>query len=172
MFQKVNDLYEHGARHFLFIYVPTIENAPLNKNNSLNFTSSDTTYFNIQVKNNGRDFFNAHPDTNVLIYDSFMEFQYIMDNKEKFGIDNITDSCENSGNGNCGTSDETHFWHNDLHPSYRVQEALGSDIHEFLTSKQVTRNLRAQESAAFNLSVNFKSVLLLNAILLLTLLFI
>ncbi|KAG4107650.1 hypothetical protein H8356DRAFT_1623987 [Neocallimastix lanati (nom. inval.)] len=171
LFQKADILYNHGARHFLFIYVPTIERSPLGKNGSLNFTNSDITYFNTQVKNHGRDFFNTYPDINVLIYDAYMEFQYIMDNKEKYGIDNINDSCENSGNSNCGTTDENFFWHNDIRPSYRVHEALGRDIHDFLSSKQVTRDLRYKDSAAFNLKINFKSLLLCNAIILLTLLF-
>lgn len=171
MFQKADDLYNHGARHFLFLYVPTIEKAPLNKDDSLSFATADTTYLNTQIKNLGKEFWNAHQDTNVLIYDTYMEFNYIMDNKEKYGIDNITDSCENSGNSNCGTSDENFFWHNDIHPSHRVHEVLANDIHNFLTSKQVTRNLNA-ESAASNLNINTKSLLLWNAILLLALLFI
>ncbi|ORX85699.1 hypothetical protein BCR32DRAFT_216830 [Anaeromyces robustus] len=173
-FQTMENLYQHGARHFLLIYVPTIEKAPLNRGNSLYFTYDDTTYYNTQVNNRAKEFSTTHPDCNVLVYDSFMEFNYIMDNKNAFGINNIVDSCVESGADDCG-KDETHFWHNDLHPSHVVQEALGQDIYEFLDSKKVVRAVPSDvegnaESGAF--TFNLKSLFLWNAIFLLSLLFI
>jgi len=178
-FQKIEDLYKHGARHFLVIYVPTIEKSPLNRGNSLSFTNPDTTYYNTQVNNHAKEFAATHPDSNVLVYDAYMEFNYIMDNRNAFGINNIVDSCVDSGADDCG-KDETHFWHNDLHPSHVVQEALGQDIYEFLDSKKVVRDIptdvegkiegNAEASGAF--TFNLKSLFLWNAIIILSLLFI
>jgi len=162
-FQKVQDLYEHGARHFLFIYVPTIEKSPLNKDNSLYFGYDDTTYYNTRVKNFASNFASTHPDTNVLVYDSYMEFNYIMDHKDEFGIENISDSCEDSGS-NCNKKDCTYFWHDKIQPSVRVHEALAQDIHEFLTSRQVTVY---DEQYAGASSINCRTLLLWNAILVL-----
>jgi len=166
-FQKVQELYEHGARNFLFIYVPTIEKSPLNKDDSLYFGYTDATNYNTQVKNNARDFSISHPDCNVLVYDAYMEFNYIMDNKGKFGIENISDSCENSGD-KCDKK-TNYFWYNNLYPTYRVQEAVGQDIHEFLTSRQVNVYDAQLQSGASTFT--FKSLFLWNAILFLSLFF-
>ncbi|OUM56137.1 carbohydrate esterase family 16 protein [Piromyces sp. E2] len=160
-FQKVQELYEHGARHFLFIYVPAIERSPLNKDNSLYFANADTTYYNNKVKTFASNFASTHPDTNVLVYDAYMEYNYIMDHKDEFGIENIADSCEDTGS-KCDDKDSTFFWHDKIRPSVRVQEAVAQDIHEFLTSRQV--NVRDEQ---FSGATSVKSFLFWNAILVL-----
>jgi len=159
-FQKVQDLYEHGARHFLFIYVPTIEKSPLNKDNSLYFGYADTTYYNTKVKNFASNFASTHPDVNVLVYDAYMEFNYIMDHKDEFGIENITDSCEDTGS-KCDKKDSTYFWHDKIRPSVRVQEAVAQDIHEFLTSRQVTVYDEQYNTSG---AVSYRTLLFWNAI--------
>jgi len=163
-FEKVQGLYDHGARHYLFINVPQIEKFPLNKNNSLYFGNSDIPYYNDKVKSFAINFANTHPDCNVLIYDAYTEFNYIMDNMKDFGIENISDSCRGSGE-QCEKNTK-YFWYNDIQPSYRVQEALGQDIHEFLVSRQVTVNDSKLDSSATTTSI--KMLLLWNAILFLT----
>jgi len=161
-FQKVQELYEHGARHFLFIYVPNIDKSPLNKDNSLYFANSDVTYYNTKVKAFGSNFASTHPDTNVLIYDAYMEYNYIIDHKDEFGIENVADSCQDSGS-KCDKKDSTYFWYDKIQPSVRVQEALAQDLHEFLTSRQVTVIDEQYNSGAFSV----KSFLFWNAILVL-----
>lgn len=156
IFDKVQGLYNHGAKNFLFIYVPTIEKSPLNKDNSLYLGYSDTTYYNDKIKNYAINFANTHSDCNVFIYDAYMEYNYILENKEEFGIENISDNCQSSKE-KCG-KDTKYFWYNDIQPSYRVQEALGQDIHEFLTSRQVVIHNSKVISAAS--TINFKNLLL------------
>ncbi|ORX47856.1 hypothetical protein BCR36DRAFT_330000 [Piromyces finnis] len=165
-FQKMQDLYDHGARHFLIIYVPAIEKSPLNKSNALSFGESDATYYNAKINDYSSNFSSTHPDTNILIYDADMEFKYIMENKGEFGIENITDSCEDTSS-DCDNKDSTFFWSNNIQPSVRVQEALAQDIHEFLTSRQVTviDEQYATESSAS--SINYRTFLFWNAIIVL-----
>jgi len=144
MFKMIEGCYKEGARNFMFITVPNIEKCPRYSSSSLDLEikSYIQTYNNV-LNNHAKEFQASHPDTNVMVYDSYSEFEYIMENKLKYGIINTTSECNGMKFGTfrfygifniCDTM--KYFWADFIHPTPAVHEPLAYDIDAFLQAHE------------------------------------
>eukprot|EP00833_Pecoramyces_ruminatium_P002818 jgi/Orpsp1_1/1176850/evm.model.c7180000059258.1 len=142
MFNMIEGMYKEGARNFMFIYVPPIEKCPVYSNGMNPNIKTDVPNYNNNLNKYAKNFQASHPDTNVFVYDSYNEFDYIMENKSKYGITNIDSTCGGGfgfgfgwGNGNNCNSD-TYFWKDVIHPTPTVHKPLAEDMNDFLEANE------------------------------------
>jgi hypothetical protein len=148
MFSMVEGMYKEGARHFMFIYVPNIEKCPTYANN--NTIKTYVPIYNNNLNKYAKNFQATHPNTNVMVYDSYTEFEYIMENKAQYGITNITGTCGGFsfggfGFGGWGQSNncdpKNYFWADVIHPTPAVHEPLAVDMDVFLQANEKNQKL-------------------------------
>ncbi|ORX76943.1 hypothetical protein BCR32DRAFT_196619, partial [Anaeromyces robustus] len=130
MFNMVNDMYDNGAKNFMFIYVPPMEKFPAYINNRNTNIKTEVINFNENLNKFAKNFQATHLDTNVLVYNSYDEFNYIMENKNEYNIEDITYECKVNNYQIC----ETYFWMDDFHPTQTIHKYLAEDINEFLNT--------------------------------------
>lgn len=134
-FRLMEELYGYGARNFLLLNVPSIENSPWH---TTIYPNPDIKYqvesFNELLAEYARDFYKEHQDINLFIYDAHSEFLYVEENYKKFGITTITETCSDLNNPDetC-LPKEQYYWGNGLHPTFVVHEALTTDLCKFLS---------------------------------------
>jgi len=133
MSNLISKLYYNGARNFLIINVPLIENLQYIKEH--NVDTEYITSYNEEVKAKMIKFNTSYPDTNVFIYNSYDEFKFIMENHDNFNINNINDPWD----GDISTF-YNYFWLDFIHPTSAVHEILSKDIHEFLNENSITKS--------------------------------
>jgi phospholipase/lecithinase/hemolysin len=142
MFNMIDGMYKQGARNFMFIFVPTIEKCPAYSNGNNPNIKSDIPNYNSNLNKYAKNFQASHPDTNVFVYDSYNEFDYIMENKSQYGITNIDSTCGGGfgfgwGWGNQNNCDSnTYFWKDVIHPTPTVHKPLAQDIEDFLIENE------------------------------------
>ncbi|ORX61256.1 hypothetical protein BCR36DRAFT_315816 [Piromyces finnis] len=146
MFEMIEGMYNEGGRNFMIFFVPDVSKSPLYYGNE-----TQKTYIPAynQILNKYAMMYQAsHPDTNFFVYNTFSEFEYIMENKSEYGLTNITDVCQTGfgfggfqwgGQSNC--DEKTYFWADNLHPSPKVHEALAYDIDKFLSTNEKNQQL-------------------------------
>jgi len=144
MFNMVDGMYKQGGRNFMIIYVPPIEKCPVYLNGMNSNIKAFVPVYNNILNKHAKDFQASHPDTNVFVYDSYNEFDYIMENRSKYGITNIDSTCGggfgfgfgwgNGGNNNCDSN--TYFWKDVIHPTPTVHKPLAQDMNDFLEANE------------------------------------
>lgn len=100
---QVEDLYEKGARSFLFLTVPPTNRAPLlieQGGNSTAEIKAALADYNAQLAENVKAFQAEHRDLDqVTVFDTVPVFNDLLDNAQTFGFVNITGFCDAYQNG-------------------------------------------------------------------------
>lgn len=129
LFKAQEDLYQVGARNFLFIDVPPIDRSPavLSVLQSVN-PGGDSSMLRYQEWNNGlrssvATFASRHTEVSALYFSSHMTFNHILDEPWQHGF--TTHDAEKAGRG---------IWADHLHPTSKMHDFLAKDLTSFLAS--------------------------------------
>lgn len=146
--QQVQDLFNAGARHYLFINVPPVQRSPLTKAQGYNATTLESAaidIFNVQLGNMVETLRQnasiAGETVTVTTFDAYSLFTSVLENPDvstfTSGYQNITTYCPAYENGTptmdylnvtCGIPVNEYFWLNTLHPTYPMHDFLASRI--------------------------------------------
>jgi phospholipase/lecithinase/hemolysin len=130
--QKINILYDCGARNFLFAYIPPAEYGPI-ANEGLppeevpTFLSEAYNYELYLELFDENDDDPLPADINISTINLFEIFQEIMAIREFLGFTNVTDPCITpyvTKGAFCKERDE-YFWWDQVHPTKKVHALLG-----------------------------------------------
>lgn len=144
-FQQVNNLYERGARNFLFLNVPPIDRAPLfieQGSATQAAVKSALALYNSYLTNRIEALQYLYPDLgSIVVYDTNALFNTLLDNAGVFSFTNITGYCEAYENGTTTTTYQTvgcepvstYFWLNTLHPLWFVHDVIAHGISRALS---------------------------------------
>lgn len=140
----VDQLYTSGARNFLFLNVPPVNRSPLTVAagaSSQALEAEAIAEWNARVYLLSKNLTHAHRDVTSFVFDTNSLFNRVLDYPCVSPItcpyQNTTDYCvayENgtptptSFNATCGISVDKYFWLNSLHPTFRMQQLLASEI--------------------------------------------
>ncbi|EIN06989.1 hypothetical protein PUNSTDRAFT_144578 [Punctularia strigosozonata HHB-11173 SS5] len=140
LFGQVEELYEAGARSFLFLTVPPTNRAPLlieQGKSATNKISSVIKDYNSQLATSVKAFQAKHKDLDqITVFDTQPIFNTLLDNAKTFGFVNITGYCDAYQNGTPEPTTVTppcapvssYFWLNTLHPLFTVHNILAHAI--------------------------------------------
>lgn len=99
----MEDLYQKGARSFLFLTVPPTNRAPLLIQQGPKDVATITTAladYNAQLAANVRAFQKKHSDLDqVTVFDTVPIFDTLLNNANTFGFVNVTGFCDAYQNG-------------------------------------------------------------------------
>jgi len=143
-FEMVENLFQNGARSFLFINVPPIDRAPLfieqGAANAAKVKASLADY-NSQFKTY-IDVFKAthHELDQVVLFDSNKLFDTLLDNADTLGFVNSTGFCAAYENGTPSQNTivegcapvSSYFWLNTLHPLFTIHFSLAKAMADAL----------------------------------------
>ncbi|EGN95673.1 carbohydrate esterase family 16 protein [Serpula lacrymans var. lacrymans S7.3] len=140
LFTQVEDLYQNGARSFLFVTVPPTDRAPLFLEQGPEAAAqmySDIANYNTQLTQSVRTFEATHSDlSSVTVFDSQPIFNTLLDEWQTFGFVNVTGYCAAYENGTPTQTTQVegcapvsnYFWLNTLHPVFTVHNILAKAI--------------------------------------------
>ncbi|KAB5595461.1 Phospholipase A-2-activating protein [Ceratobasidium theobromae] len=139
-FSQVDDLYNQGARSFLFINVPPLERAPLfveQGATTVKAVKAATSDFNKQLAQRVKQFQKTYKNLDqITLYDAHKMFNVQLDNAEVLGFVNITGYNTAYQNGTPGSTYQvagskpvsSYFWLNSLHPTFVVHKSAESPL--------------------------------------------
>jgi len=140
LFSQVDDLYNAGARNFLFLTVPPTNRAPLilgQGSQVVSQMSADIASYNTQLTQSAHGFQAAHTDLGgVTVFDTQPIFNTLLDQWQTFGFVNVTGYCAAYENGTRTSTYQvegcapvsSYFWLNALHPLFTVHDVLTKAI--------------------------------------------
>jgi len=146
LFGQVEDLFDKGARSFMFLTVPPTNRAPLLIEQGTTATAqikSALADYNSQLAENVKEFQQKHPDLDqVTVFDTNPIFNTLLDNAETFGFVNSTGFCTAYENGTPTMTTEdapcapvsSYFWLNTLHPLFTIHNILAKAISTTLSA--------------------------------------
>ncbi|KAF8550451.1 carbohydrate esterase family 16 protein [Imleria badia] len=151
LFSQVDDLYEAGARNFLFLTVPPMNRAPLFLEQGPQTAAqmdTDIINYNTQLTQSMRNFQANHTDLgSVMVFDTQPIFNTLLDEWRTFGFVNVTGYCAAYENGaptptyqveGCAPV-SSYFWLNTLHPLFTVHNILAMAISTALSDYPATQ---------------------------------
>jgi len=116
---KLDEIYEMGGRNFLFFKLVDQSVLPYNVNNldenELKIIKENTQVYNNRLVENAKSFHERHPDTNVFVYASDEELNYILE------TENYTNNVRND-----------FIWNDDVHPTKRTFRRITRDLEKLL----------------------------------------
>ncbi|KAF8843670.1 carbohydrate esterase family 16 protein [Paxillus ammoniavirescens] len=140
LFSQVENLYQNGARDFLFLTVPPTNRAPLFIEQGPEAAAqmgTDIVAYNDQLTHNVLSFQANHTDLgSVTIFDTQPIFNTLLDEWRTFGFVNVTGYCLAYENGTPSPTYQvdgcapvsSYFWLNSLHPLFTVHNILAKAI--------------------------------------------
>lgn len=145
----VYSLYQAGARNFLFLNVPPVDQAPLTAANGASAQqqeASDIADFNSRIAQLASTVA-SYADATVFTYDTNALFSQVLQNPAAYpqtaGLKNTTSYCAAYENGtpavdtfdpSCGVPVNQYFWLNSLHPTYPIHDVIAQQIAAELTA--------------------------------------
>lgn len=145
LFGQVEELYQSGARSFLFLTVPPTNRAPLlvvqGPTVTARITSSIADYNN-QLRSFVTKFKQQHKDLDqIVVFDTQPIFNTLLNNAGTFGYVNTTGFCEAYQNGTPDISTQIapcapvsdYFWLNTLHPLFTVHDIIAKAVSTVLS---------------------------------------
>ncbi|KIJ68896.1 carbohydrate esterase family 16 protein [Hydnomerulius pinastri MD-312] len=151
LFTQVEDLYQYGARNFLFLTVPPTNRAPLfleqGPENAAQM-GTDIANYNTQLTQSVRNFQATHSDLgSVTVFDTQPVFNTLLDEWQTFGFVNVTGYCAAYENGTPTPTYQvegcapvsSYFWLNTLHPLFTVHNILAKAISTALSGYPATQ---------------------------------
>ncbi|KAG4091842.1 hypothetical protein H8356DRAFT_1706764 [Neocallimastix lanati (nom. inval.)] len=131
MINIMEELYnQSGVRNFLHFYVPPFDKSPQVVNGAYRDVLKFIMTFNTGIRKKIEEFSKSHPLANYIIYNSFDEFEYILENHEQYNITDIKNEYEKHPKRN---RDEF-YWNNANHPLEKVHKLFTEDLHTYLNS--------------------------------------
>jgi len=121
------DLYDAGARNFLFIDLPTIHRTPAVTSNMEAVVVKKFQIWNKALRSGAQQFAKDHPDTTVLLFSSFEAFDTILNKPEAHGFD--PGDLKRSGGS---------IWMDNIHPTSKVHDHLAHYLTAFLETVHPT----------------------------------
>jgi len=140
LFGQMDDLYEKGARSFLFLTVPPTNRAPLLIEQGEKAVKSITTAladYNALLSTSAEAFKKSHTGVDqMIIFDTQPIFNTLLDNANTFGFVNSTGFCDAYQNGTPEMTTQvdgcapvsSYFWLNTLHPLFTIHNILAHAI--------------------------------------------
>lgn len=121
-FTRMDELYQLGARDFLWIGVAPILRTPLVQSSTpTNQTAivNLCTLFNSGLSSRATTFASTHKDITWRYYDPAPAFNRVLNNPSKYGL--VNSSCQSSKGTTCP-------WWDHFHPAIRIHEQIAADI--------------------------------------------
>ena len=135
LFQSIDQLYDAGARNFIFLSVPPFERSPwgnhscppveansagvIREPERLHEYVADWNFNLPQVVDHWK---RKHRDVRTAAYDTTYVFAEALDDPTRHGFRNATEVC---GDGGC-------IWNDDLHPSFALHRLLAARLASWL----------------------------------------
>ena len=145
----VDELYQTGARNFLFLNVPPVDRAPLTTAQGASaeaLEAADIADFNSRIANLANNLTHTYSDSTAFLFDTNAIFNQVLDDPcshpQTCPYKNTTDYCVAYENGTpswytfnatCGIPVDEYFWLNTLHPTFRMHNATAQAIAEELS---------------------------------------
>ncbi|KAF4967406.1 hypothetical protein FZEAL_10533 [Fusarium zealandicum] len=149
---RIDSLYEAGARNFLLLTVPPLEQSPRITGSSASATripliTKATKDWNSRLRTFQERIKSLHPKATVFVYDTYRLFQKVMDDPSKFDetsvykdtasyctaykdgteeIDTKLDECKYAAN--------EYLWRDSFHPTSPMHKLLAKDVAKVLKS--------------------------------------
>lgn len=140
----VDQLYQSGARNFLFLNVPPVNRAPLTTAQGPAAETSEATQiaaWNANVTRIASNLTSTYPDATTFVFDTNAIFSQVLDDPcshpETCPYQNTTGYCVYYENGtpswytlyqNCTYPVDEYFWLNTLHPTFRMMNVTAQAI--------------------------------------------
>ncbi|KAF1956936.1 hypothetical protein CC80DRAFT_411548 [Byssothecium circinans] len=145
----LEQVYETGARNFLFLSVPPVNLAPLTLENgdyAIETEGKAIGVWNQKLGNLTQAFGKKHTDARLFIHDTFGLYNNVIKNPAAYdqtkGLKNTTGYCAAYQNGtptwytkdpSCAYAVNEYLWLNNLHPTFPVHNATAASITKLLS---------------------------------------
>ncbi|KAI9698546.1 MAG: hypothetical protein M1820_007436 [Bogoriella megaspora] len=142
--QYLDKLYKNGARNFLLLNVPPVNQSPGTTTYGSGAITSEgaaITDFNNKLSAAAKNLSSTYTDTTVFVFDSNTVFSNILSKPSTYpqtaAVKNTTGYCTAYQNGtpaqntfdpSCGVPVDQYFWLNTLHPTFPVHNATAAQI--------------------------------------------
>ncbi|ORZ02419.1 hypothetical protein BCR43DRAFT_430848, partial [Syncephalastrum racemosum] len=127
-FDKMEELYEHDLRAFMFFNIPPRDRSPGGSSTKQYAQAIDT--YNSILQQHISDFASNHNDAIVITIDAFSYFNQYLDNASELGFKDISTFCPNSTAPDFNTNYEAYGYSG--HPTYPVHKLLAASIEKQL----------------------------------------
>ena len=140
----MDEVYQSGARNFLFLNVPPVNRSPLTVAQGASAETLEASYiaeYNVNITRMAANLSTAYSDAKTFVFDTNTIFSQVLDFPcayvETCPYLNTTDYCFYYENGTtswyshdkkCGPSVDEYFWLNSLHPTFRMHNATAKAI--------------------------------------------
>jgi len=131
----MNGCYEEGARNYLFFYIPPFDRSPQVIRGAYPDIPQFIKEFNEGIQGKVVEFGSSHPEANVILYNSYDEFDYIYVNHEQFNIKDVEREYIQFPHRN----PDEFYWNNNNHPGERVHQYFTEDLHNYLNSISINK---------------------------------
>ncbi|TFK36385.1 hypothetical protein BDQ12DRAFT_755528 [Crucibulum laeve] len=143
---QLEELYDNGARSFLFLTVPPTDRAPLFLQQGPKVVAKLRPFvasYNQQLRTTVTRFQTRHKDINLAtVFDTQPVFNALLDNAKTLGFSNSTGWCEAYENGTPQLTTQvppcapvsSYFWLNSLHPLFTVHNSLAHALSTTLSA--------------------------------------
>lgn len=143
---QLEELYQAGARSFLFLTVPPVERAPVflqQGHTVVEKLHSSISIYNNELRVTAEMFQGRHQDLQtVIVFDTQPLFNTLLDNSKTFGFVNSTGWCDAYQDGTPSQTTQvppcapvsSYFWLDSLHPLFTVHNALALSISTTLST--------------------------------------
>ncbi|KAE9409646.1 hypothetical protein BT96DRAFT_872295 [Gymnopus androsaceus JB14] len=123
LFDLQEQLYQAGARNFLFIDVPPIHRSPAISPRRAEMASVSYHNWNDGLRSGLNTFAQSHQDTSLFLFSSYATFDHMLDNYKDYGF----------------TQEDVRepfraIWCDQLHPKSKVHDILAFNIYSFLSN--------------------------------------
>ena len=139
----IDELYQAGARNFLFLNVPPVDKAPRTTAYGAAaeaLEASAIADFNTRVASLASNV-SSYANSSVFLFDTNALFSQVLENPNAYQptsiYKNTTDYCpayqdgtpeEDTFDPSCGIPVNQYFWLNTLHPTYPIHDVLASQL--------------------------------------------
>ncbi len=135
-FSITEKIYDIGGRHFLFLNVPPLYDAPLNAGKKYQYLTNTVPYFNYFLKSKVVKFAKEHPDSNVLLYNLHANYHHILYHYKEYNfISDILAWKTDPKSRRKLRNLNQYFWRDYTHISNLANKLIAEDIEELLESE-------------------------------------
>lgn len=132
LFNLQQELYEEGARNFLFVDVPPMRKSPAFLGTTESVTGNAYEKWNEMLRKNVRAFLSENEDVTTMVLSSFDFFNLVFETPSKYGFE------EKDIRRRYGP-----VWADHIHPTSRMHELLAERVNEFLRSYPASETAQA-----------------------------
>jgi len=130
IFNTIENMYNVGIRNFMIINIPPFDLSPVNAKNKRPFYKHEVPMFNNALNENSKSLYWKFNDINIIVYDNYNEYKYIMENFKLYNFKSKTDSWYFNKNDKM----DNYFWRDFTHISNKGHKILAEDINDLLSS--------------------------------------